>query len=138
MNIWTQDPKNTDNSLRSPIEDYEPKSTTFQTIIEEALANSIYAWIAWSHHKNEHMFSSAIHNQFFVPLQKIMFTYTFPSVVEINTTDLKYFKMHAKEFKRALKKINEVLINRAHAQPTGMVMYGPVDPVVTVEILVLY
>jgi hypothetical protein len=47
--------------------------------------------------------------------------------------------MHAKKFKRALKKINDILNNRACAHVVEeSEKYGPADPVMLLEITVIY
>lgn len=136
MNIWTQQ-KKPDKELSKPI----IKSPGFkeyltQQTIEEGLANSVYAYVAWTHHHVDHMLESAVKDLFLTPCKQIIKSHMPIPEVEITTRDLYLFhnQMNYLLFKKCLRKINKIIAYCALIHIPSRVKHGPGYPVLVLKI----
>jgi hypothetical protein len=135
MNIWTKEVKPSEE-LKHPITRPIIKEFLTQQTAEEALANCVFAYIAWRHHGMTHMFESAVDNLFFKPMIDVLELDGPPLSIDITTRDLDYFKMHIKRFIKCIIEIQKVLHDPVfiESQKEEDARYGPADPVMILKI----
>jgi hypothetical protein len=127
MIIWTTKKKASEDeseaeegkedSIKTPrdIEEcVEPVISRYQCIVEEALANGLFAYTAYLNHKTPHLFESGIKNSFLSPFKHAVRKVKrpgdiYPAIVDVTTIDLERMQTESFPFTCYLGELQNML-----------------------------
>ncbi|MEO5645962.1 MAG: hypothetical protein ABIO57_02740 [Candidatus Paceibacterota bacterium] len=127
MNIWKEAQKSEGIII-----------SEYQCTVEEGLANSVFAYIAYTKHKQAHMFKSSLQNNLVTPFMEAIKEKNgddvYPAKITIFENDLSRFNMSPQEFLECILCIKNIVQDSLIIVKEFNTKYEPPNPIFTLEI----